>query len=212
MAIKSEKKPFWSPNGESVLTNSLIRWVNYIGLFLFGSFNLTFLLAFIEENIEIHNYVLFIPFAIALGMSLSCWILIKVIKNTDFFMWDYTERKKRDRFVFTSFWICGFLSVLSIVILFLNIYIIWFSIENKVDYYIGFDKAFLCIVNIVACFLFLINPIWFVELYYPLFEDNLTTGYKIQKMPDNWMENGKEIRNEDEHKEIFKRDFGIDLD
>ena len=49
-----------------------------------------------------------------------------------------------------------------------------------------------------------------VSLFYPLFENDLKIAYKIQKKPQNWQEKGKEIKDEDEVKEIMRRDFGID--
>ena len=207
-----KNKSFWEPNSDSKLTNSFFRWINYIGLFVFGFFNLTFLLAYIEVNLEIHSFALFVPVIVIAGLSLSLWIVDKIKNHTSFFLWDYTERKKKDRFIFTSFLVCGFMSIMSTMILFLNIYIVWHSIRNGTDYFIGWDKAFACIINITAFILFSLNPLFYVELFYPFFENNLSTEYKIQKKPASWIETGKEIRNEDEFKEIYKRDFGIDLD
>ena len=48
-----------------------------------------------------------------------------------------------------------------------------------------------------------------ISLYYPVFKSDLTLGYKIQKKPDNWQDRGREIKNEDEIKEIMHRDFEI---
>jgi hypothetical protein len=46
-------------------------------------------------------------------------------------------------------------------------------------------------------------------LFHSTFQDVLKQSYKIQKKPENWQDDGKEIRPEDEIEEIMKRDWGI---
>jgi len=207
------KTSFWSPNSKSILCNSIVRWINYILLFIVGFFNLAFIIAFIEINFQdIHSYALVIPIIMGVGMGVSCWILSKRIKNTEFFLWDYTERKKRDRFLFDSFFVCGFLSLISVLIISANLMMVWYTIKYQADYFINSNHVFVLVVNSVSFILFIINPIKYVELYYPIFEDNIAKAYKIQKKPDHWTDSGKEITYQDEIDEMFYRDFGIRID
>lgn len=207
------KTSFWSPNSKSILCNPFVRWSNYILLILVGFVNFVFILSFIEINSQdIHSYALSIPIIIGVGMGVSSWILSKRIKNTEFFLWDYTERKKRDRYLFDSFFVCGFLSLISVFIISANLMMGWYSIKYYADYFINWNPVFVIVVNSVSFILFIINPIKYVELYYPIFEDNLAKAYKIQKKPDHWIDSGKEITRQDEIDEMFYRDFGIRID
>ena len=207
------KTSFWSPNSKSILCNPFVRWSNYILLILVGFVNFVFILSFIEINFQdIHSYALSIPIIIGVGMGVSSWILSKRIKNTEFFLWDYTERKKRDRYLFDSFFICGFLSLISVLIVITNLIMVWYSIKYQADYFINSNHVLVIVVNSVSFILFIINPIKYVELYYPIFEDNLAKAYKIQKKPDHWIDSGKEITRQDEIDEMFYRDFGIRID
>ena len=49
------------------------------------------------------------------------------------------------------------------------------------------------------------------SLYFPVFENELTLGYEIQHKPNNWKEDGEEIKNSDEVKEIMRRDWGVNI-
>ena len=207
------KTSFWSPNSKSILCNPFVRWSNYILLILVGFVNFVFILSFIEINFQdIHSYALSIPIIIGVGMGVSSWILSKRIKNTEFFLWDYTERKKRDRYLFDSFFVCGFLSLISVFIISANLMMGWYSIKYYADYFINWNPVFVIVVNSVTSILFIINPIKYVELYYPIFENEIEKAYKIQKRPDHWIDSGKEITRQDEIDEMFYRDFGIRID
>ena len=73
----------------------------------------------------------------------------------------------------------------------------------------GWDRTFVLVVNTLSFLLVIINPLRLVELYYPIFKDELETAYKIQKKPDGWIDKGKEIDNKDEIMERMERDFGV---
>ena len=210
MKTKKEKRSsFWEPNSESFFSNDLIRWLNYILLFVIGYANLIFISAYIEVELEIHSYVMYFPISLIFSLSIALWIIDKRIDHTQFFLWDYTERKKKDRYLFKLFLVSGFLCVISVNVLFLNSYIIWHSLKHDTDYFMGWDRTFVLVVNTLSFLLVLINPFRLVELYYPIFKDELETAYKIQKKPVGWIDAGKEIDNKDEIVEIMERDFGI---
>lgn len=206
---KKKRSSFWEPNSESIFSNDLIRWLNYILLFVVGYANLTFIFAYIEVELEIHSYVLYILISLIFGLTITLWIIDKRIDHTQFFLWDYTERKKKDRYLFKLFFVCGFLCIISVNILFLYSFIIWHSLKYATDYYISSNKVFVIAINISSILLAIINPLRIVELYYPIFKDELETAYKIQKKPVGWIDVGKEIDNKDEIVEIMERDFGI---
>jgi len=48
-----------------------------------------------------HYYVIYI--GILVGIILNSYIVHKILENTYFHEWDYTERKKRDRFMTTVY-------------------------------------------------------------------------------------------------------------
>lgn len=179
-------------NKKSFLNNSIVRIFNYIilGIVLVGgisnatSFSLSFGMAVL------------ISFSVSI---LSSLITYKVVSDTEFYEWDYTERKKKIRFAFTYMLICVFICSLfafSIVVAY------WAISENNMSL---LGEA----IFIFPIVFFAFNLCNIISLYYPLFENDLTLGYKIQKKPDNWQDRGREIKNEDEIKEIMHRDFGI---
>ena len=89
---------------------------------------------------------------------------------------------------------------------------VWYSIEYYADYFINWNPVFIIVVNSITLILYIINPIKYVELYYPFFKDEIEKAYKIQKKPDRWIDSGKEISSQDEIDEMFYRDFGIHID
>ena len=137
-----------------------------------------------------------------IASSICAYITNKVYFNTDFFEWDYTERQKKRRFIVSYFFICNILSNMFILSIVLTYYAI---ISEKVP--IGG-----IILLTLPILLLAFNICNIISLFYPLFEKDLKIAYKIQKKPQNWQDRGKEIKDEDEVKEIMHRDFGIDLD
>lgn len=182
----------FSYNEKSFLNKSTVRIINYIifGIILTGGIsNAT------SYSISLWQVIL-MSFTIAI---LSAAITYKVISDTDFYEWDYTERKKKFRFTITYMLICVFICSLfafSIVVAYLII-----SEDNLSllgDAIIVFPTAF-----------FAFNLCNIISLYYPIFDGDLTLSHKIQKKPDNWQDSGREIRNEDRVEDIWHRDFGI---
>lgn len=179
-------------NEKSFLNNSIVRILNYIilGIVLVGgitnasSLSLSF------------GIIIIISFSVSI---LSSVITYKVISDTEFYEWDYTERKKKFRFTIKYMLLCVFISSLftfSIVIAYLAIS------ENNMSL---LGEA----IFIFPIVFFAFNMCNIISLYHPVFDSDLTLGYKIQKKPDNWQDRGREIKNEDEIKEIMHRDFGI---
>lgn len=182
----------FSYNEKSFLNNGMVRTFNYIilGIVLIGGIS--------------NGTSLSLSFGMGILTSLSVSILssliiYKAISNTEFYEWDYTERKKKFRFTIKYMLICIFicsLFVFSIVVAYITIS------ENNMSL---LGEAI--IIFPIAFFAF--NLCNIISLYYPVFESDLTLGYKIQKKPYNWQDGGREVKNEDEIKEIMHRDFRI---
>lgn len=182
----------FSYNEKSFLNNSGVRILNYIilGIVLIGGIS----------NASSYSLSLGMVILISFSISiLSSVITYKVILDTEFYEWDYTERKKKFRFTITYMLICVFICSLfafSFVVAYLSIF------ENNMsllgDAIVLFPIVF-----------FAFNLCNIISLYYPVFKSDLTLGYKIQKKPDNWQDRGREIKNEDKIKEIMHRDFEI---
>ena len=137
-----------------------------------------------------------------ISSSICAYITSRVYLNTEFFEWDYTERQKKRRFIITYVFICNILSNMFIFSIIIAYYAI-ISLEVSIAGIILFTFPVLLLA---------FNLCNVISLFYPLFENDLKIAYKIQKKPQNWQEKGKEIKDEDEVKEIMRRDFGIDLD
>ena len=212
------KTSFWTPNRKSIMCYPFVRWTNYIFLIIGGYLNSIIIFEYVDMNLQDTklinpaNFFFIILIGIGVGMGVAHWIISNRVKNTDFFLWDYTERKKRDRYLFYSFFVCGFLSLISVFIISANLMMGWYSIKYYADYFINWNPVFVIVVNSVTSILFIINPIKYVELYYPIFENEIEKAYKIQKKPDRWIDSGKEISSQDEIDEMFYRDFGIHID
>ena len=105
------------------------------------------------------------------------------------------------RFTIKCSFLCGLLSSLFV-----------FSITMAYIAISSFDLRLIGQALFIVPILYLaFNLMNIVSLYYPLFEEDLTMGYKLQKKPKNWQDNGEEIKNEDEIREIMNRDFGVDI-
>jgi hypothetical protein len=189
---KNGAMKFFSYNEKSFLQNGFIRKFNYIILGII-------LLLGIDNST---SFPLSCGMAILMAFSvsiLSSIITYKVISDIEFYEWDYTERKKKFRFTLTFIPICVFMCSLFTS----SIIIAYSAISSNYMPLIG------NIIFILPILFFLFNLCNIISLYYPVFESDLTLGYKIQKKPNNWQDDGREIKNEDEIKEILHRDFGI---
>lgn len=184
---------FFIFNEKSFLNNGMVRAVNTIILTI---------IVFAISNATIlpipHWVCLFIP---AVSSLICSYAVFRVLSETDFFEWDYTERQKKRRFTVAYTLICGFLSSMFV-----------FSIVIAYSYLILSPVN----ISIIGALFFVIPIIFFgfnicniISLYYPLFDDYLTISYKIQKKPKNWQDKGREINNDDEIEEIIHRDFGV---
>lgn len=178
-------------NERSILSKSYIRVGNTI---LFA----LILLAGIENKTQvIYPFwsIVAIPFIIGI---LSAITIEQGVKRTEFYEWDYTERKKKSRFIviysMISIIICSFFTLSCFTAVYL--------IEEKMD-------LLQCVFYILPSVFFAFQIPNIINLYYPIFKDDLTLGYKVQKKPDNWKDNGREIKDEDEIAEIMHRDFGV---
>ena len=179
-------------NEHSILNNSFTRTINCLAI------GLIIIIGFSNSAKISLSYGMLITICISTAL-VSSMVIHKVIKATEFYEWDYTERQKKFRFTITYTMVCVCISSL----LSTSITIAYTAIKEA-NMSIGEIIVFL-----IPVVFFVFNLCNIISLYYPLFSDDLTLGYKIQKKPDNWQDNGREIKNEDEIDEIIHRDFGI---
>lgn len=176
---------------KSKLNNGTVRTINAI-LFVL-------VLAFGISNAHILRLpfwmIVAIPF---LSSFVSYFAISTVVNNTTFCEWDYTERKKRNRFILGYAFMANIFSSMLIF----SIAVAYVVIKK--------DCNLSCVIVFsVPVVFFVFNLLNIVSLYYPFFEKELTIGYKMQKKPENWKESGREINNDDEVEEIIRRDFEI---
>lgn len=176
---------------DSILNDGFARGVNY---FVWG---LIIIFAIIGES-SFSMPIWGIPATAVFSGIGTALCLEKVMKKTTFFEWDYTERKKKERFiacyVMICAMLCSFIAIDAVLIY-----------KTLVDYDLHW---FFKVVPIVLLLFFMFNVLNIVSLFYPLFENDIHTAYKIQKKPDNWQDDGPEINNDDEVAEIMRRDWG----
>lgn len=178
-------------NKDSILNNSTARIINNVVIGIV-------VLVGISNESEIKFNLLSLFLLILISSIISVYSTYKVVESIDFYEWDYTERRKKYRFCFTYLFICIILSSLFT----LSCYI-WYL-------FVSYDISFVGkVLGVLPSIIFGFNILNIVSLFYPLFEDDLTLAYKIQKKPDNWQDKGKDIKNECEIEEIVCRDFRI---
>ena len=178
-------------NEKSILNSGIVRVSNGISLGIVGILGVAN-----ETEFEFKPRSLLILFSVS--TILTIYAINKVIQNIDFFEWDYTERKKKWSFVTKYILVCSILSSLFV----LSVYILHFFILDDIPI-IG------KLLGLLPPLLFGFDILNIVSLFHPFFEQELTLGYKIQKKPENWKDDGKEINKTDEVEEIMHRDFGI---
>lgn len=179
-------------NDKSILNTDVARFVNRIVLGIIG-------LGGIANEAEFEFKLRSMILLILAGSILSVYATYRVVQKIDFFEWDYTERKKKSRFITKYLLICCVLSSLFM----LSVYILYLIMSNDDMSTTGI--LLFSLPSIILGF----NILNIVSLFYPFFKEELTLAYKMQKKPENWQNEGKEIKNEDEIREIMYRDFGI---
>ena len=191
-------------NEDSFINSSFVRVVNYFLLAI------TVLLliknidtVFDTDNKSVYENYNITKFFIEIIVTsfISTSMAKRAIKDTEFFEWDYTERKKKLYF-------CTTYSNINIIFTGLFVHTIAYIIYNYKLWSIS--PIFLLLVIFFALY-FLFNMFNIVSLYFFIFKDCLTQAYKIQKKPENWQndENGVLIPNEEPFEERIHREFGL---
>lgn len=179
----------FSYNEKSCLNNELVRVSNCIILGI--------ILIVGVSNATTLQMSFGLCILISILIPIVCAIVIhKGLSNTHFFEWDYTERKKKTQFTIKYIFVCVFLCTL-------------FSFSIAIAYLLlpNLNMSIIGILLIISPIVFLgLNVCNIVSLYYPLFEEDLTIAYKIQKKPTSWQDSGREIMNEDVE-DIIHRDW-----
>jgi predicted ferric reductase len=88
---------FWGYQENSFFTKNWVRNINYVIVVL-----LLILLpniSFSEITLSIKEMIWWFIIAIILGPLIAIYLLEKTLKYTEFFEWDFTERKKKTRFM-----------------------------------------------------------------------------------------------------------------
>lgn len=179
---------------DSILDKSLVRGVNYTLLVLLAIGPLL--------NQEFKGIILsyFNLLVIIVGAAIITGFCVnKVESNTTFYEWDYTERKKKSRFLRTYLEICCMFSLCLMLSLCM-------AYNTMFDDRIPIGLKIIVFLPIMIISFNLVN---IPTLFYSAFEKDLKQAYKIQKRPDNWQDDGREIKPDDEIEEIMRRDWGI---
>lgn len=184
-------------NENSFVNNSCIRGINYAFIIVYSYMMLGLLMS--GFNIETHPTP--VGLEVVVAAAISSLLIGKVIRNTTFYEWDFTERKKRTRFI------VKYVS-LNFIFTFLFVHELAFAIYNF-DY-ITSDVIFI-MLEILLLLWFGFNACNIISLYYTLFKKELTPAYKIQKKPEHWQDddNGVELPQEEPSEERFRREFGL---
>lgn len=182
-------------NEKSILNSPIARGINYIVLAIIGLGTI----CTYEHTCLISGVELVVCISIIVGGIIAALCTSSVLTHTEFYEWDYTERKKKHRFTITYMLLSVIFSCLFT-----------FSLGNI---YLSFNiiclHPILLGLSIFISFVFLVNAINIISLHYMLFKNDLTATYKIQKKPQNWQESGQELSDQSEIDEIMQRDFGV---
>ena len=151
---------------DSILDKSYVRGVNYTSLVLLAIGPL------LNQELKGTFLSYFNLAAIIIGSAIIVGFCInKVERNTKFYEWDYTERKKKSRFLRTYIEICSIISTC----LMLSLCIAYNTMFDE-DIPIG-----LKIIVFLPIVLFSFNLVNIPTLFYSAFEEDLEQSYKIQK-------------------------------
>lgn len=180
-------------NEKSILDNGFARTVNGVVM--------AFFLIIISSNssgISTPHWTF--PTISLLSALSTAFFVGHVEKKTEFYEWDYTERQKKRRFLSKYATISVFLSIL-----FFDSILMAYLLYREY----GLEDSSIAIIALFPPIILAFNLCNIGSLYHMFFKEEIELSYKIQKKPDNWQDNGKEIKNSDEVKEIIQRDFGI---
>lgn len=164
----------------SILNNGFARGVNLI------VWVLVFIICITNEGVV--KFPAWGVFAIAIVTGIATPICLeKVVEKTTFFEWDYTERKKKFRFITMYVMICSALWV-------------FISVDAFLIYgaFICDSHWFIKLMPIILVVFFIFNLLNICSLFYPVFEYSLKPANKFQKKPKNWQEDGPEINDDAE--------------
>lgn len=181
-------------NSKSILNNGFARGVNAVSLlFLFAcGFS-------IDNDLVISPKIcILVTFATSI---LTVFVTYYAYKKTEFYEWDYTERQKKKRFVFTYFFMCSILSTMFVYSVIAEYFIV-----TETDVTMDDIMKWLGAIPVVLLAFNLCN---IPSLFYPVFMGDLEVGCKIQEKPKGWQDNGQEIGRYDATKDILHRDFNI---
>ena len=200
--MKGDKdKSFFGYDEDALSSSSFVIGANRVLLFII-------LIGVVSGSNSTYTSVACFGSSIVAGLLFGSWVAKKVLRNTEFFEWDYTERKKKIRFTSTLFIVSAFFSILFFSFIFSSIGSVY---KSGFSYFSENGVVLYEIIKLTSSALFLYNSLQVVNLHRALFGEDLEPGYKIQKKPDNWISEGDEIKNEDEIKDIIRRDFGINI-
>ena len=173
----------------SWLNNNVVRSID-------GIFAILSILCLCNEELYL-GFIAIVP-SLFVSILLIVFSYKRVQKAIDFYEWDYTERKKKGRFLNNYLVLNGIFTIF---------FVFWLAFSISELYYKHDLLAFGSDAFVSLFFLF--NMIYTISIWYPVFEDDLTLAYKVQKKPDNWQDNGPEINPSDEIEEIRMRDWGF---
>jgi hypothetical protein len=180
-----------------VLNNSFVRGLGYVGyvIFSFWTFGMMLEVKGRDETLPLLCLSLFVV------MFLMSFAISRILDKTEFFEWDYTERKKKNRFIGTYASLCGITCML------LSFDVVATALATV--YY--FESWIMFLISCLSVVFFVFAYLNIPSLFYPLLEKDLALSYKIQKKPEGWIDDGKEIPNEEPIEEIMRRDFGVNI-
>ena len=174
--------------------------------FSFWTVLASIIIPFITDSVQID--LKFILPCIILGTIITNLNFRSAIKKIQFLEWDFTERKKKERFIKNYIILNIFFSILtSFSVFFLFIYT-W-NESNSFSSFTDFDWLSF-VMYLIPILVFSINCAFTIKIHYEdTFKDDLTMSYKIQKKPTDWIEDGTEAENEPDVLERIKKDYEI---
>lgn len=161
------------------LNNGFARGINIV------VWVIVFITSLASGDIKIPFWWFFVA-SIVTGIA-TPFCLEKTVEETTFCEWDYTERKKKFRFITMYVMICSALWVFISV----DAFLIYKVFINEFHWFIK-------LIPIILFFFFVFNLLNICSLFYPLFEYSLKPAHKLQNKPKNWQEDGPEINDDAE--------------
>lgn len=169
---------FFEYDENSLLDIDFVRYLNYLVLILLVVISFS---ADIKSEVPLY-FSSIRPFIV---LILSVYSIKKTLNKIEFFEWDYTERQKRNRYIYHYAILCIFFSGLMVENLSFVLASVkeeWFKIEGLLVYLLPF-------------WVFLINWLNIPTLHYWIFEKDIHQNTILQKKP-KWWDSGYEITEE----------------